>query len=568
MKLALVALAAMVLADSPQAHRVTIDALVVDSRGRTVETLKASDFEIREDGTVRSVDEVRFVRDQARLFAIYLDEYHVSSGDASERVRRALTTFIDESMGPNDLVAVLKPLDSLLKIQLTTDHAAARQLVAGFEGRSGDYSPRSEYERQLIAGEPARVDAARSQVLWSALDALATTLGTYPAQRKSLIVASEPFTMPPRRRGQLSLASIDSAIRASNRFNVSMYLLDPSEEPSGAVDQPLRRLSAETNGRVLTGDLTAGLRRLDADARGYYLFTYRSDHPADGRFHDVQLRLLRASAGEVRARKGFYDVSPDEAMLARMNEPKPVKPPEPAPHASTSIRPWFGVSRGDDGLRVTFVWEPAAPVPGDRGDRVRHVASHLTLKALTTDGTILFEGPVAPTGAGAIDEPGVTPSRISFATPAGRVKLRMAIQDAAGQPLDSDVRDLVIRDLKGPVSVGTPEIVLARNARELRTVEAQASAPVVSREFSRAEELLVRVPVYAGDAHADVTAHLLGRSGQVMRQLPTAPHGALRGVEAFTLPLAGLAVGEYTIEVTAQTDRGEASDRVTFRVTS
>ena len=57
----------------PHSHTVTIDAIVSDTRGRRLETLKAADFELREDGALRSIDEVRFVKDDARLFAMYLD---------------------------------------------------------------------------------------------------------------------------------------------------------------------------------------------------------------------------------------------------------------------------------------------------------------------------------------------------------------------------------------------------------------------------------------------------------------------------------------------------------------
>jgi hypothetical protein len=182
---------------------------------------------------------------------------------------------------------------------------------------------------------------------------------------------------------------------------------------------------------------------------------------------------------------------------------------------------------------------------------------------------VLFEGPVAPTGAGAIEEPGATPSRATFDAPPGRMKLRMSIQDAAAQPLDRDVRDILVGDLKGAVALGTPEVMRARNARELRALAGSDAVPVVSREFSRAEQLLVRVPVYAADDPAlQVSARLLGRSGQAMRTLaPLAASG--RGpFDTFTLPLAGLATGEYTIEVTAKSPRGQASDRLTFRVVS
>jgi hypothetical protein len=145
----------------------------------------------------------------------------------------------------------------------------------------------------------------------------------------------------------------------------------------------------------------------------------------------------------------------------------------------------------------------------------------------------------------------------------------MAITDAASQPLDRDVRDIVVGDLKGAVAIGTPEVVLARNARELRALEEQSSVPVVSREFSRMDQLLVRVPVYsAADARADVSARLLGRSGQTMRQLDASATASRDDVEAFTLSLAGLAVGEYTIEVAAKSDGGQATNRLTFRVIS
>ena len=143
-------------------------------------------------------------------------------------------------------------------------------------------------------------------------------------------------------------------------------------------------------------------------------------------------------------------------------------PPEPAPHVSTLIRPWFGVSRGAGGTsRVTFVWEPAARVPGDR---VRRQVARLILTARSADGTVLFEGPVAPTGPAAIDDPGATPSRAVFDMAPGRLRLRMSIQDAASQVLDQDVRELSVRDLRGDVAIGTPQVLRARNAREFRTL--------------------------------------------------------------------------------------------------
>ena len=136
--------------------------------------------------------------------------------------------------------------------------------------------------------------------------------------------------------------------------------------------------------------------------------------------------------------------------------------------------------------------------------------------------------------------------------PPGRLRLRMSIQDAASQQLDQDVRELSVRDLRGDVAIGTPQVLRARNAREFRTLDAEAAVPVASREFSRTERLLIRFQAYgpAGAAPPVVSARLLGRAGHAMRDLTVAP-ASTPGDNTIDLPLAGLAAGEYSVEVTA-----------------
>ena len=566
---------------------VNIDVIAADTRGRSVENLKLADFEIRDDGTVRTVEGARLVKDDARLFAIYLDEYHVASGAPTAHVRDAVTQFIERDLGPNDLLVVMRPLDSLFRIELTRDHDAARAVVAGFEGRKGEYDPRNDYERNFIAGTPARVEAARTQVAWSAINALAIHLGTLGDRRKTLIVVSEGLSRMERRRGQETLPSFEAVVRSATRSNVAIYPFDPSATPTPTptptltptatatptatpAPSPLERLAAETDGQMIGADPEGGLRGAAADASTYYLLTYQVANPDDGKFHDVQVRVKRANIN-VRARKGYFAPSPDDALraavLERINAPKPAVPPEPAPHASTLIRPWFGWSRGDSGrTRVTFVWEPATRVPGDRG---RLIASRLVLTALDKDGAVLFEGAVSPTGPATIDELGNVPARAVFDAPAGRIRLRMTIQDAAAQAIDHDVRELSVRDLRGDVVIGTPQVLRARNAREFRALDEPAAVPVASREFSRTERLLLRVPIYAASDEAPtVSARLLNRSGQAMRQLTVSAAAQPNRFDAIDLPLAGLAAGEYIVEVVAVTSSGQAKDRITFRVIS
>jgi hypothetical protein len=189
------------------------------------------------------------------------------------------------------------------------------------------------------------------------------------------------------------------------------------------------------------------------------------------------------------------------------------------------------------------------------------------LSALAQDGTVLFEGPVSPTGPAAVDEPDATPARAVIASPPGKLRLRMSIQDAASQVLDQEVRDLAVRDLQSGVVIGTPEVLRARNAREFRTISLASAVPVASREFSRAERLLIRFPAAGRDGErVAVSATLLGPSGQPIRGLPLAtvvpPHAGY----AIELPLAGFAPGAYTIELAAASAAGHAKEQLAFRV--
>lgn len=559
-------------ASAPNIHVVRIDAIAVDAKGQPVGDLKPTDFELREGGVSRPLDGVELRRGGGpRLFAIFLDEYHVSKGEATDRVREALTRFVDQDMQPADLIVVMKPLDSLFAIRLTDDREAARRSIQSFDGRKGDYEPKNSYERNYIAGTPARIDAARSQVSLSALNALAIHLGSLGDGRKALLVATEGVGGSDRRRGQEYMPTLDTVIRSANRSLVSIYPVDPRQPlPDDVATEPLRRLATDTDGQAIDTDLQGGLRRAAAESASYYLLTYRAPHEEDGKFHDVEVKAKRAGI-RLRSRKGYWAPSPDDALrttvLANLNNPKPPRPIEPARHISPLIRPWFGWSRGLDGkTRVTVVWEPAARVPGDRS---RRNASRIVLTVLAKDGTTLFQGPLLPTGPAAMEEQGITPSRAVFDTPPGALRLRMSVQDAAAQILDSDVRDLSVPDFQREIAIGTPAIMRARNAREFRLLDAEAAVPVASREFSRTERLLIRFPAYGpAGAPPTLSAKLLNRMGQSIRVLDVAPAAAPGGPNEIDLPLAGFSAGEYLIELTATSPGGEARDRVGFRVTS
>jgi VWFA-related protein len=545
---------------------VRIDVIPADARGRFLENLKPSDFSLSDDGVAQPLDAVQFIHASAsdpRFVAIFLDEYHVSTHSTAV-VRESVARFIEQALQPQDLLVVMKPLDSLFTIKLTTDREAAFRAVSSFEGRSGDYEPRNSYERNFMAGGPARLEQARSQVALSAINALAIHLAGFADRRKTLIVVSEGLSPGERRRGLEYLPTADTIVRSAQQANVSIYAVNP--EMSTGDNDALRFLAAETMGRSSSQDLERSLRVAVDDASAYYLLTYRARRPDDGKFHDVRVEVKKSSVS-VRARKGYFAPSPDAAfraaLLARLNEPKPAMPVEPAPHVSTLIRAWFGTARGvGSKTRVTLVWEPALRLTGDRHQRT---PTRVMLTALAPDNSVLFEGPVYPSGPGQIDDSAAAPSRAVFEMLPGRLRLRMSIQDAAQQVLDSDVRSITIRDIGTGVAIASPEVLRGRSAHEFRALSSDLAVPVASREFSRTERLLIRFTTYGPtDVPLTVSARLLSRMG-TMRALDVSSSSGRYEID---LSLAGLATGEYIVELSATSPAGGAKDVVDFRVTT
>lgn len=590
-------------ADAASGSATTLDVVVEDSRGRAIDTLGSSDFSVTEQGRPLIVDAVRFVRAAAqgavsavpvsaladastadgRVIAIYLDEFHVVPGAAAESVRGSLIRLINEHLDPSDQVIVLKSLDSLLDIKPASDRREAIQKLESFAPRRGDYSPRTAFERNFIAGSPARIESARAQIATSSLEALATELGRLSASRKTLIVVSEGFARGARRRGDDVLPSLDSVIVAANRARVSIYPFDPVAEDqavaasdgatsdAGKWRDALRSLADGTSGRTISAgaDVDGRLARAINESRGYYEVTLSKNLARDGRFHAVEVSLGRPGL-IARARKGYWAASDAEPSWRASLTAATAVPVGAtiARRTSPLIRPWFGLSKTADGkTEIDFVWEPAPRIPGDRNPPP--ALAQIGLSVMTMDGRPVYQGVVLPSSSASADPAsGPSPSRASFVSPSGRLVVQMSIEDVTARVVDRDVRDLEVRGFPGPVSMGSPLVLRARTAREFRALAADPEAiPVASRQFSRSERLLVRIPVFSTGNPPTVSARLVTSFGGVMRDLVVAPTPSRPSEYQVDVALAALANGSYVVEWTARTAEGEVRDRVPFRVT-
>jgi hypothetical protein len=378
--------------------------------------------------------------------------------------------------------------------------------------------------------------------------------------------------------------------QAANRNNVSIYAVDPrglatsefniAENINSTTDRQylnstmdtLRVMAEQTDGRAILNrnDLTLAMKQIVRDASAYYLLGYSSAAaPTDGKFHEIRVRIKRPGV-QVRARKGYWAVSPaDVERMTKVATTPPV--PKPVQNALATlayptrmrvIRTWLGAERGENGkTRMTFVWE-ANRAPGSPA-RDTEQPARVSVTAVGTDGSPYFRGRVpatAPTTSrtGAAAAAPVAGARVTFEAPPGPMQLRLSVEGADAQVLDSENRELTVPDLATTI-FGTPAVYRARTARDIQQFRANRNAtPTAVREFQRTDRLLFRVPAYANGAAA---AKILNRSGQAMSEVPV----AMEGTEAvFEVPLASMPAGEYILEISAAGT--DVKELVAFRI--
>ena len=502
---------------------VRVDVIVSDNKGQPVLDLKPEDFSVSEDGkaqkieqfSVVKIDNVSQVQDRpsssirndhdeereaarpdVRLFVILLDDYHVRRGNAMS-VRRPLTDFIQNQIGPADMVALMYPLTPVADIRFSRDRDALIGAIERFEGRKFDYQPKNQFEEQYAFYPAAVVERIRNQVTMGALKAAAVRLGGLREGRKSIIFVSEGFTgtLPPqlndpvasmpgvgnpsRRRPTPDVANervefmntvdLNSDMRevfeVANRQNTSIYAVDPrglgafeydiNEVVGQQTDRralnasldTLRVLADNTDGRAILNrnDLAVGMQQIIRDSSAYYLLGYTSTQaPTDGKFHKIDVKVARRGV-DVRARKGYWAVTAADAARA-------LAPPAPeAPTAVTTAlsaiaepargRParfWIGTGKGDNGLtRVTFTWEPVPPVAGARQEF--EPPARVALTATAPDGRPVFRGTVpdepaqATSGGGAAAAGSPTAGTTSAVSPSAAVPSSISFEAPPGQ---------------------------------------------------------------------------------------------------------------------------------------
>lgn len=572
------------------AELVRVDVSVTGRGDQPVTDLEAADFLVTEDDVPQTVETVQFIqldgqrrddtgesldirgpeqarveaaKDDVRLFALFLDDYHIDRHPTiTIPLRRALEGFVQQ-LQPTDLIALMDPLTTLDSLRFTRDKADLLDRIRTFEGRRGQLFPVRSAVEEAQASQ-RNVWELRASVTLSALEAIATHLGGLREGRKSVLFVSQgpPVGLP----GSPVYPRLEAALQAANRGNVTVHVLDPrplGSAPFGG-SEALRRLSAETGGRAIvnTNNPDSGIRQVFADASAYYLIGYTPTRTvSDGKFHRINVRVRRPGV-RVTARRGYW--APTEAEA----NPEPLPPPDPK--LSGALRELVVV----DDTRVVDLWvgaEPGDAAAGETGMAVTweplgrasdEVPAELEIEPITRTGDPL----AAPQVVRAPPREGDAATVARFAIAPGPAALRLTARSAGGAVVDRWTQAIAVPDYGGAsVRVGTPRVYRHRTIAEMRAFRTdEAPTPSASRRFRRTDQLVIDVPFQSDVGRPAIRASLGNRDGQELTELPLA--SGPEGVARVVLPLASLAPSTYTVRVELSIGAASGAEVVAFTV--
>jgi VWFA-related protein len=380
---------------------IEVDARVLDEKGNAVRDLTQDDFELLEDNKPHKIDTFRSVfipevvektpafarsrvdpdvvstveskQSEGRLYVMLLDDRMISARRTQQTIRIA-RQFIQESLGPRDLAAVVATSGRTdISQNFTSNRELLLKTVSGFVGRKSDMNPEwaiAPADSQGRGGGPAEDNNLKteryfeSRASLQAIASLTDWLGTVRGRSKSLIYISEGLDFNYEdindTRSELLLAEQRDAMAAATRANVTIYPIDPrglgdddsitvgnngldanenrsvSSSRSTQMRQDIERgqmtlrgIADDTGGFAVvnTNDMTKWLTKIVSESSSYYLLGYTPTNTRrDGKFRSIRVRVKRPGL-RVVARKGYIEASSNR------------KPPAPLSALSNSTSP-------------------------------------------------------------------------------------------------------------------------------------------------------------------------------------------------------------------------------------
>lgn len=289
---------------------INVTATVTDSQGRFVPGLRMEDFDVYEDGKLQKISQFDSERVPVSL-GIVLDSSGSMAGEKMTNAQDAVRRFLDELLGPQDEVFLMR-FDSRVSVlsDWTDNRAAVSRMVrsirptggtALFDAMSdavplGEQGTRRKKALVLISDgndsdSSTDVDTVQRQIRESELlvyavgiDSQQESLGQSIGQAIGRIILQLPRSGPSGPR--------TSRPSAGERLNEGV----------------LRSITDDSGGRT---EIIRNARDIDAATAGIaselsrqYFLGYSTSSPRDGRWHTIEVRVKRGNY-TIRARKGF-----------------------------------------------------------------------------------------------------------------------------------------------------------------------------------------------------------------------------------------------------------------------
>ena len=501
---------------------VRVDAVVTDKDGKLVTDLTADDFDVHQDGRPQKISVVRWVplvtarssaaassspssgsapanrlapADVQRTIMIVADDLGTSF-ESYPPMRAALHRLVDEQLGPNDLVAVVRTSapDRALQ-QFTSDKKA---LHAAIDALEWYWQSRGGVENLRAFGQPTAISIGGQLFTAPGFSDLEGLRGSMSAQntfaalatiihstkelpgRKTMIFVSEGMRMvdrfdgPGGAIGQGVIPDIRTTVPRDHvedqavRSGVVIYALDPRGLQSGGLkseddltnvtsqgvvtaaggrhqylidtQDSLTHISQQTGGFAIldTNDLAAGFKRITDDQRGYYLIGYVPD---DGtfakpgktvRYHKISIEVKRRGLN-VRTHKAFLGFSDDDGKRS-------------APSVGGALLQAALSPFDSDGIPVSLTTRPSTAdgklsiVGQVRADSIGEQGADVLGMVIDANGLIVSSGTSETTSG---------PQQIEaslYVPKPGTYQVRFAVRDRRSSAIGSDSTLVVVPD--------------------------------------------------------------------------------------------------------------------------
>jgi len=604
---------------------VRVDVVVTDKGDRPIADLTKDEFTIEEHGQRQNIDSFQFVSvpvehrtldaahvappadvvtniprsPKSRLFVLVIDDLHILEEDITP-VKRILTEFV-QALSPDDEVAVVFISHSNDSQNFTSDPVLLMKTVDRVKDSLGfglDALGRSVPGRD---NDPRYIqETARSADL-TLKNAVAALAGSGHARRAMVYISAGsivPTTPPPGDMTYTDFEDLQELYESARRADVPIYTLDPRGQAQvgdvvrGSVigmaeahaisenvirqQNRLAENAVNTGGRAFTNqsDLMKAVDEIVGDNGSYYLLGYYpSPFAADGKFHEVKIKVNRPDV-RVRARQGYVastaaaeNADPHAALDAAMNAGVNV--------SGIALRAFAApLAPAAKGVTTAVIVEVTYPA---RTDRARGIDDELQLSLVALDpdarikassskslhfkGTAPDGGPVTFFVDNAIDLP-AQPLTLKIGISSRGLGKSSTVQLPVEAPKISDKLQLsgIVLGIAGAQHEATME-----SATIAALVPFQ---PTTTRVFASTDTIRVFARVFWGskDPAMSVTLAVTGPLTMPGREVgltgARGSSGRFEGTLDTTVPMSGLAAGAYQLEISARLASGQKARRV------